>query len=195
METSEYIGTYYVSPPNSKHSKNSRTVDFFSQINDEITLFKRKGVVLVQGDLNARIGHENYFIVQGKFDQKLGIENLGNQRMRNSQDQITNTRGKELLNVCKLNNFLIMNGRKIGDVFGSLTSHQWNGSSVVDYFLSPNTFAHNILNFSVGKYIPWISDHCPIHTNILMKCGGQGGNQTPKSDPRNIQSGYIETTN
>ena len=177
-----YIGTYYVSPPNTKNSKNSRPVDFFSEINDEITFFKRKGIVLVQGDLNARIGNENDFIVHDKFDQQLGIENLDNQRMRNSQDQITNTRGKELLDVCKLNDFLIMNGRKIGDIFGSLTSHQWNGSSVVDYFLAPNTFVHNILKFSVGKYIPWISEHCTIHTNILMNRGGQEGNQTPKSD-------------
>ena len=56
-----------------------------------------------------------------------------------------------------------MNGGKIGDVFGNL-----NGSSVVDYFLAPNTFTQNILNFSVGKYIPWISDHCPGYPTIAL---------------------------
>ena len=88
--------------------------------------------------------------------------------MRNSQDKNTNVRGKELLDACKLNDFLIMNGRKVGDLFGSCTSHQWNGSSVVDYFLAPNTFQQKILNFSVDKFVPWISDHCPIHTTISL---------------------------
>ena len=186
-----YIGTYYVSPTNSKYKNNSRTIDFFTEINDEITFFKRKEVVLVQGDLNARVGQENDFIVHDKFDQELGVKNFENQRMRNSQDKIINTRGKELLDVCKLNDFLIMNGRKVGDIFGNLTSHQWNGSSAVDYFIAPNTFAQNILNFSVGKYIPWISDHCPIYTTILMKHGGSEGIQTPNSDLRDIQTGYM----
>ena len=88
--------------------------------------------------------------------------------MRNSEDKNTNARGKDLLDVCKLNDFLIMNGRKVGDLFGSCTSHQWNGSSVVDYFLAPNTFSQKILNFSVDKFVPWISDHCPIHTTISL---------------------------
>ena len=52
-----------------------------------------KGVVLVQGDLNARTGHGNYFIFHDKFDQQFGIENKENQCPRNLQDQITNTRG------------------------------------------------------------------------------------------------------
>ena len=55
-----------------------------------------------------------------------------------------------------MNDYLIMNGRTIGDLFGKCTSHQWNGSSVVDYFLTPNNFA-------------WLSDHCPIYTTIVLK--------------------------
>ena len=95
------------------------------------------------------------------------------------------------VDVCKLNDFLGMNGRKIGDVFGNLTSRQWNGSSVVAYFLPLNTFTQNIFNFSVGKYIPWLSDHCPIHTIILMNCGRQEVNQAPKNALKDIQEVYI----
>ena len=62
-----------------------------------------------------------------------------------------------------------MNGRTIGDLFGKCTSHQWNGSSVVDYFLTPNNFAKKIENFNVDEYMPWLSDHCPIYTTIVLK--------------------------
>ena len=63
---------------------------------------------------------------------------------------------------------LIVNGRTTGDIFGKYTCHKWNGSSVVDYFLSPNHFCNRISNFSVGKYIPWLSDHCIIKVDILL---------------------------
>ena len=62
-----------------------------------------------------------------------------------------------------------MNGRTVGDLSGQYTSHQWNGSSVVDYFIAPNDFAERVIEFSVGEYLPWLSDHCPTHTTIRMK--------------------------
>ena len=174
-----YIGTYYVSPPSK--SKKSQEFDFFTDFNEEINSFQKKGVVLVQGDLNARTGHDKDFVEYDKFDP-VGVENLCNQHIRNSQDLNTNARGKELLDVCKLNDLLIMNGRKVGDLFGNYTSHQWNGSSVVDYFLAPNNFSQKNLNFSVGDFIPWISDHCPIHTTFIL----QGNKITGKKDGRKL---------
>ena len=166
QETNDvYIGTYYGSPPK---RKGDNTSDFFTCLNEEISMFKKKGVTLVQGDLNARTGNIIDFIAHDKFDPELGIENLNNQHTRNSQDRILNTRGKELLDVCKLNDFLILNGRKIGDLSGSFTSHQWNGSAVVDYFLSQNEFVKNISKLVIGKFIPWLSDHCPLHTTIFF---------------------------
>jgi hypothetical protein len=54
----------------------------------------------------------------------------------------------------------------MGDIFGKFTSHNWNGSSVVDYCVASNEMLDRISNFSVGKYIPWLSDHCIINTTI-----------------------------
>ena len=71
--------------------------------------------------------------------------------------------------MCKLNDFLILNGRNVGDLSGRFTSHQWNGSAVVDYFLSQNDFVKNISKLAIGKFIPWLSDHCPLHTTIFFK--------------------------
>ena len=146
-----YLGTYYVSPGNNKNKKN---YDFFSAVNDEVTHFSKKGLILLQGDLNGRTGQEKDYLEADKLDSQFCIENLDNQNMRNSEDKSKNTRGNELLDICKLNDMLILNGRTTGDIFGKFTCHNWNGSSVVDYFLAPNQFCDRISNFSVGKYIP-----------------------------------------
>ena len=70
-----YIGTYYGSP--SKY-KGDSTSDFFTNLNEEINMFQKKGVTLVQGDLNARTGNTKDFIEYDKFDQQFGIENIHN---------------------------------------------------------------------------------------------------------------------
>jgi hypothetical protein len=61
-----------------------------------------------------------------------------------------------------------VNGRKKGDIFGRYTCHNWNGSSVVDYFLTPLSFVDRVSYFSVGDFIPWLSDHCIIKAKILL---------------------------
>ena len=161
-----YIGTYYISPPN---RKNSVDTDTLKTLSENLLFFNKKGVALVQGDLNARIGAEKEYVQHDKYDETLGIENLTNQHPRNSQDQVVKTKGKELLDTCKMYDYLIMNGRTIGDLFGKYTSHQWNGSSVVDYFIAPNTFSKRITHFKVGQYLPWLSDHCPTHASIILE--------------------------
>ena len=74
--------------------------------------------------------------------------------------------GNDLLDFCKADDYLIINGRKVGDISGKHTSHQWNGSSLVDYIITPNQDYDKIDQFSAGEYSPWLSDHCPIYTEI-----------------------------
>ena len=163
VEKDIYVGTYYVSPRKANNPNH-----FCTSLNEEISLFRKKGEVFVQGDLNARTAKDNDFIEYDKFDEEMGIQNLDNQSSRNSEDRKANPRGSELLDVCKLNDFLILNGRTTGDLFDSFTSHQWNGSSVVDYALTSNIFTKNILEFRVGNFVPWLSDHCPLHITICI---------------------------
>ena len=161
-----YLGTYYVSPSNSKNQSNN----FLNTLNDEICNFSKKGTVFIQGDLNARTGVENDFlcIELDEEDPLLGKEVDFKPNARNSEDKKLTVRGKELLDLCKLNNLIIINGRKTGDVFGNFTCHNWNGSSVVDYFLCPASFSDKVSEFSVGQYIPWLSDHCIIKAMISL---------------------------
>ena len=143
-----YIGTYYVSP---KYSK-SRDIDFFNTLNKEISHFGRLGTVFIQGDLNARTGTDLDFVTKGKYEFcDEGIDESDpdaiDPNRRNSEDEKINARGKELLDICKLNKLVIVNGRKSGDLFGKNTCHNWNGSSVVDYFLSSISSLDFVSNF------------------------------------------------
>ena len=52
-------------------------------------------------------------------------------------------------NMSKSSGLVILNGRKTGDVFGKLTSFQWNGSSVADYVIVSQSIYDNIEYFKV----------------------------------------------
>ena len=73
------------------------------------------------------------------------------------------------LDICRINDLVIANGRTIGDLFGKYTCHQKRGSSVVDYLISSYKATENIVNFSVGDYLPTLSDHCPIQATISTR--------------------------
>ena len=88
---------------------------------------------------------------------------------------------------------IITNGRKIGDLFGKFTSHQWNGSALNDYLIAPNNFQHKISSFSVGDYVPWLSDHCPIYSTIVLNDLNKCENLADK--PIEIEPDFIFDSN
>ena len=137
-----YLGTFYVIPENQKI--------MFKAINDEINIFSKRGPILVQGDLNARTGSEKDYVDYDENDPLHFGESEG-QGYRNSQDKHKNQRGGELNDICKLNDLLISNGRKPGDLFGKYTCHNWNGSSVVDYMISSEYLAKKHHSFLGGE--------------------------------------------
>ena len=157
--------TNYFSPRN-KSNKNK--IDIFEILNEDINKVRDKGTIIIQGDLNARTGQKDDFLKHDKFDLNFGLETSHHPHTRNSKDTFSNTRGDELLDFCKTYDYIIANGRKLGDIFGAYTSHQWNGSSVVDYLLTPSTDLEKIRNFTVGDFSPWLSDHCPLFTEINL---------------------------
>ena len=85
---------------------------------------------------------------------------------RNSKDKKLDCRGRELLDLCKSLDLNILNGRKTGDIFGDFTSFQWKGNGLVDYVITSKTLFSSVLSLKVGNFMPWISDHCPLHYNF-----------------------------
>ena len=174
-----FLGTTYLSPTAAKHTRatSDKTDIFFKNC----ALFNQKGKVLIQGDLNAHTNTESDTIKPDKFDELLGIKHNPTLPERNSQDKKSiDDRGKELLEFCKSNDFNIINGRKIGDTLGQNTCYQWNGTSLVDYVISSYHLYNQIDYFQVGKFIPWISDHCPLHYSLKTETKINLKKRTPK---------------
>ena len=118
---------------------------------------------------NARTANTPDFLKMDKMDDIFHIENQVAPPLRNSEDKKICERGLNMVDLCKSLDFLIINGRKAGDIFGKYTSFQWNGKSVVDYVLSSWNFMDRLAYFEVGGYTPWLSDHCPLHYKLILK--------------------------
>ena len=161
-----FIGTVYLAPYKSK----SEDAKKMQEIEEEIFKFNQLGKVVIQGDFNARSGIERDFVIPDKFDLMPDLSCKNTILERNSEDRATvDSRGRELVDICKAMGVIMLNGRKTGDFFGKYTCFQWNGSSTVDYVLVKEALYDQVVLFKVGKFIPWISDHCATHFQISFK--------------------------
>ena len=118
LGTSEeaHFGFYYCSPEN-------RDSDFFNIVNSEIDKLNKQHNTYIFGDFNARTKTMCENIAHDKSDGSLGIhsEILSLPLSRNSEDmKIVNKRGNDFLDVCRINDLSIANGRVLGDLFGNV---------------------------------------------------------------------------
>ena len=158
-----FYGSVYL-PPKNKWNK-ANIEDRVKTVFDEIEKFSQKGEILLSGDFNARTNNAADFVSLSDENQ-VGTESP---IQRNSEDRKKCCkRGKEVIQVCKYVDLLILNGRKIGDLFGKMTCFRSNGCSVVDYGICSRDLFDNCTFFKVEELIPVISDHCP--TTMHLSC-------------------------
>ena len=160
--TDIFLATCYLSPAREKVDTNTKMFN----LREETMHFRAKGHVIINGDLNAWTGTINDTIQQDKYDDNFHISNRNAPPKRNSKHKATNKRGLELLDMCKSLELNILNGRTVGDPYGEFTSFQAKGNSVVDYLITSDSLVSEVAMFSVGNFIPWLSDHCPIVYNF-----------------------------
>ena len=111
-----YFGSAYLSAENTTKSISEK----IRNISEDIEIIRNKGgVILLQGDLNARTSNANDSAKHDKYDIVVDTENF-DLPLRNSADAELNSKGKELLDLCKTFNLCIINGRKTGDHMGEL---------------------------------------------------------------------------
>lgn len=160
-----YIITTYVPPSNSssQFKRNNPNQDTLGDIQRELAALPKEAHYIICGDLNARTSNCPDFIrTDQRFDNlPVDIVGVSTPHDRNNEDKILNKQGKDLLDLCLSSNLQIANGRTVGDIFGAMTCHKWNGSSLVDYFLTSPDLSRHISKLIVREFTN-MSDHAPV---------------------------------
>jgi len=154
-----YVCGVYIPPCNSKYFDS----EIFDQFEQDILFFSSAGSVILLGDFNSRTGKYSDTVSQDgnniiTNDQS---ESAFHPAERNSFDNVLNSHGKKLLEICKTFDLRIVNGRVSGDTLGRPTFHGTNGTSVIDYFICDHHTFLDVANFVVEKPSP-MSDHSAI---------------------------------
>ncbi|TFY78660.1 hypothetical protein EWM64_g5349, partial [Hericium alpestre] len=110
-------------------------------------------------------------LVLGDINVHIGLSSPSPGPDRQSEDRILNTRGRQLLALCRSALLTIINGSPAHDrsaPCSSFTSFQLLGQAVVDYALLSSS-AHSLLQaFSIPSRVsPW-SDHAPLLLTLAL---------------------------
>ena len=137
----------YIPPANSPYAR----IAIFDEIEDTIIDFRARYVnadFCIMGDLNARTGIADDFLVNSKYvncqpDDELEMLtlSLNIQEKRVSVDKVVNTYGNRLLELCKSANMYMVNGQFDNDALQRKAT--CDNVSVVDYVIcSPSIFSY-----------------------------------------------------
>ena len=160
-----HMGFIYIPPTNSSYSSK----DVFGELENEISIKKATGRVLLAGDFNSRMPANFKDYVMNLDDYNYEPITTS----RKNEDPNINSYGIRLLEMCRNTGIQIVNGR---EPHSSLTScrtcYKWNGASTVDWLLSEPSFFNHIAKFSImEKRID--SDHRALYfeikTNVVEK--------------------------
>ncbi|MCG8113215.1 MAG: reverse transcriptase domain-containing protein [Candidatus Thiodiazotropha taylori] len=172
-----YVGVVYIPPNDSRFN----TADEINLLNVEITtMCVANKYVLLMGDFNARTCNKADFVdtddfllrhfnlddnMDESFKISSKIENHNISKFRVSQDKVINNEGNMLLDTCKKNNLLILNGRCGKDrTSGAMT---FRNQSVIDYSIASLQILNFVKNFNVLELDALFSDgHSLIFTNL-----------------------------
>ena len=126
--------------------------------------------ILITGDLNARTGTLDEIFVDPIPDELncfIEANNSTNStKSRQNADNVINSHGKKIIDICRTYNLKILNGRMDGDPYGNFTYYDASlGASTVDYSICNQSFYNYINNFMTLPQNE-LSDHCKIVTVV-----------------------------
>ena len=165
-----YLCLSYIPPEYDNYYK-SRGIDSISMIEEDVVSFMNLGSVMLMGDFNARTGDSLDYIESDDF---IGVDESWYEPdvmalSRTSCDLASPcARGKRLLDLCRSTRIRILNGRSLGDSFGSFTCYKDKGSSVVDYVILSEDAVKDVAFFHVGDFYGSISDHCYVSSALRV---------------------------
>ena len=132
--------------------------------------------LILFGDFNAKTKTENDFIIIDKHDAFSSLETGSDVYHINRANQDVHDldlHGKKLIDLCKTQNLLIVNGRVGEDKgVGQFTS---KNNSVIDYVLAPPNFFSQFHTFQIHEFNPLLSD---VHALISFEIYARHENDT-----------------
>ena len=164
-----YVGVVYISPQNSVGTR-ELSEKAWEDLDRDIGIYSMKGKILICGDFNARTGTNIPDFISSDDNQytPTGDNYIADisARCKKSMDETVNDYGKRLLDMCKYSRLRLLNGRCFGDITGKITCVQWNGCSVVDYFIANEDLLGFIEYFRVHDLKGYLSNHCKISVQL-----------------------------
>ena len=166
-----YLYCCYSSPENSTWGRDS--VSFYAHLLSQVYLCSDSADAIVMcGDLNARIGELNDYIV-----------NVDDVTSRQSIDKVVNQHGHAFIDFLQEAKFCVLNGR-ICPENDNITCCTARGVSVVDYVFVPHDNLEKCSNFSVMSMVDVLSkfdlkyllnSHCksPDHALLCFELPGR----------------------
>ena len=148
----------------------------FRELEERVATYKDIGTVIVTGDMNSRTGVSKDFIQNdrlGEFTAR-NVSNVfqymsgTNLLARQNEDNVVNTFGRKLLDLCKASGLRIVNGRHPNDPNGSVTFYNSIGYSLIDYVLIDEPDFDCITSFKSGEFNEF-SDNSPVMFSIKIK--------------------------
>ena len=202
------IGSTYLPGEGTTH----HNTEMLDTLYDDIEYLKNKlklPICLI-GDMNSRTGNlddtldfDHVMINEceiNDFAEELSSINFSNEnsainKVRVNTDRTVNENGKALINMCKANNVIIVNGRTGYDRnIGEVTFKGHNGDSTIDYcIITPNIIPH-IQDFQVDVLDQNLSDkHSPIVFTLKTKHSTGPINQNEITIETDIEYEQIST--
>ena len=164
-----FICFLHIPPENSTYSQNHG--DQFENLTNDVLNYYDKGDILLCGDFNGRVSTAQDFVINDSISNNWNDDDeycVDSCRYRNSLDKVTTARGRHIIDLCIQSRLRILNGRTLGDLEGSFTFHNSLGSSVIDYFITSDSFLEQIMFMKVHNFIKSLSDHCCLSVNFKV---------------------------
>ena len=172
----------YLVPSTSTRIITDTGVDIFDKLTDKLAELSDQGEIIVVGDLNSRTGTLNDLVNETLLEFDNNVEDIflsNNNNLitasdlvnsnlsytRCNQDKSVNEYGLKLIQLAKMSDLVILNGRSVDDKDGNITFCGHRGISAVDYFLVSKGVLQYYDSFSVGD-INVHSDHCPVYLKL-----------------------------
>ncbi|MCU7800877.1 MAG: reverse transcriptase family protein [gamma proteobacterium symbiont of Lucinoma myriamae] len=176
-----YFGSVYVPPSVSRFNNPDEIAMFEVEISRMCICHK---YVHLMGDFNARTYNKTDFVDADDFfskhfeydDELLEICNISDvldqlqlSRVRTTNDIVFNSEGNKLLDICKSNNLVILNGRCGDDK--SVGAMTFRNCSLIDYSIATYQSLFHVVNFHIYDVDSLFSDgHSLLETELNFNC-------------------------